>query len=173
MKSRGSRSYEDFRDSLRLSMKLTAMVRPMLEDCKRDWERHVSNNFATEGGEVGGWKPLDEKTRITREALGYGPRPILDMRGILKKSWSISFDTIGDNQTIKLEFAHEKNWLGGDLAKQHHYGGKGFNPLTRKSFGTPRRRLFDESVLSNIFKNRVVHPFNRAFANLLKEMGGR
>ena len=67
--------------------KVSDFTKPLWKSSKLILE-DVERNFVSEGGLVGGWKPLAEATVKGRLRLGYGGRhPILQRTGTLRRSF--------------------------------------------------------------------------------------
>jgi len=144
------------------------IIEPMLANCKEQWEQHIRTNFDTEGSLVGGWHTLADSTKKLREKLGYATEPILNMRGVLKKSAVVESSSWLPRASVSLIWGGKrrggalKTWNGKSLTGLHHYGWVGYNPLTKETFSVPRRELYNETTLKSIFENTVEKPFNRA-----------
>lgn len=165
--------YKNFREHWDASRIIMNIAEPLMQNCVREWENHVRTNFETEGGRVGGWKPLHDATKNLRRKLGFSERPILSMRGTLKKSWHVTTNKGFGEYGVKLEFDSEPDWFtGDDLAKKHHEGGVGYNPFTKSYFTVPKRELFDRIRLRSIFENEVSKPFDQKLKMFVAEMMG-
>src|SRR6056297_471303 len=94
-----SNMHKEIMNDLNILAYLEMILDPLLAECARQWESHVEYNFDSEGGAVGSWPDIDKKTKELRVQLGYPPGPIMNMRGRLRKSYSIvsfvSFDGAG------------------------------------------------------------------------------
>src|SRR6056297_3098271 len=84
-----SNMHKEIMNDLNILAYLQTILDPMLAECARQWESHVEYNFDSEGGAVGGWQSLSEKTKDLRVAMGFSPTPIMQMRGWLRKSYSL------------------------------------------------------------------------------------
>lgn len=146
------------------------LAEPLMKNCKIAWQLHVKDNFETEGGEVGGWKPLHYKTKALRMSLGYKPFPIMNMTGMLKSSWAVETSFRGSDYEIELKFDRIVSFSGQDLATKQHYGGKGLNIVTKERFTHPARKLFSEQKLERYFRVFVEEPFQERFAQLIKQV---
>ena len=155
------------------------LLEPLLADCREKWKSHIENNFSSKGGEVGGWDATADSTKQLREALGYPPEPVMQMRGALRKSYRVESSSWLPRATMELFWGERgqggsvRTWDGQSLSKLQHYGGKGYNPLTKKSFNVPSRPLYNHATLERIFVDTVEEPFKKLIANYaLKMMGG-
>lgn len=107
--------------------------------------REVQKNFNSEGGDISGkWKPLKGRTIAQRIAMGFGPGPILQRTGKLKKS--IKQQSLTPNKLV----------IGSD-AKYFEFHQVG----TKK---TPIRQMLGHS--KNMI-SRVVDIFSRYINNLI------
>lgn len=61
-------------------------VRPWLQTVENILESSVMKNFASQGGQVGGWAPLNARY-AARKIAQVGSKPILELSGGLKKSF--------------------------------------------------------------------------------------
>lgn len=110
------------------------------------WKKHIDENFATEGGKVGGWKALKEPTKRKRRRLGFSEGPILQMRGKLAKGYKIHTHVLaGTNYSVEIDWEVKGMFGARDLADIHHHG----------AGHIPARKLFNEGELQRIFEEHV------------------
>jgi len=185
---KSDRGFGEIQDWAKAINVITTIITPMLDLCAKRWEEEVDYTFESQGAPVGGWEPTTMATQDLRKAMGYPPGPILNMRGVLRKSKTaipyIGVDGAGVNlmwgsperrqgrDVYGVFIAGEKTWDGKDLAGLHHQGGGGYNPLTGKTFGVPSRPLYSEFRLTEIFQETVEEPFRMAIDGLIVNMLG-
>jgi hypothetical protein len=162
--------HQDVVNEMMLAHMIFNELKDALEKCKTEWKQHIDKNFATEGGMVGGWLPINGKTKLLREALGYSPYPILDMRGKLKNSFGVFEGFDGVEVYVDLVWGDTggegpplKDWKGDNLADIQHFARMGMNPLNGEIFKIPvRRELYDDNFLRQSFNNIVKADLDRA-----------
>ena len=78
------------KDMLVRGMTAASRMKPALELISEDMMRDVEINFTSQGHRGGGsWKPLAQSTIERRARAGYGPEPILVVKGKLKESMTV------------------------------------------------------------------------------------
>jgi phage gpG-like protein len=87
--------------------------RPIFNDIRSDLEKEWSNNFKTEGGNYGGWKPLSPKYAAWRGSAG----PILIRSGQL-------FNSVRSLHGAPNDIKDDEAYFGTNVeyAKFHQYG---------------------------------------------------
>ena len=96
-------------------------------------EPAVAENFASEGGEVGGWADLSDATIKKRVREGYGEGPILENRGRLRDSFYE-----GEEGHIE-EFSLEGGEWGTEVQDDR---GRGYSAYHQSGTGVmPRREI--------------------------------
>lgn len=87
--------------------------RPIFNDIRSDLEKEWSNNFKTEGGNYGGWKPLSPKYAAWRGSAG----PILIRSGQL-------FNSVRSLHGAPNDIKDDEAYFGTNIeyAKFHQYG---------------------------------------------------
>lgn len=97
-------------------------------------DRWIQGNFTTEGGNVGGWKPLDPKTVNRRRRKSNVP---LQDTGWLKRSWVYA---VGRLEATLKEGGKKGKVTFGKTISQAFYGS-----FHDKGKGVPQRRILPEA----------------------------
>jgi len=124
---------------LALTNQRVSNFKPPLQNSVRFILADIERNFVTEGGLVGGWRPLAPSTVRGRIREGYGgEHPILQKTGKLRKSF---FSTVTDNRAM--------------VTSRSPYFAFHQSRLPRKKL--PRRAML---VLTEYTRQNIVQEFN-------------